>query len=1023
MENQDVYEDISWIQLSDLHIGSPYYKWTDSRIKERFEYLFREKIKRVNGIIITGDLIHQGQFDNVNYQTELREFLTVLKCFSENIIIVPGNHDYKRDDTRLKILKDWKNNTKKNVEQDNYAQKLRGDFLTLKEIIEGFNLGITYITKTALVQSIEGLNIIALNTSVFAGQPQLDSNGEMNYDNNRKPIIQDDGNLWLCQDELIKGNKLRQDFPTIMIGHHTLNMFCEESKKRLIEFAIGCSVVGYFCGHTHKTKQDDLQGIRQYVLSGLFKGDYNIPYFSHYYLKKKANETVHRTLYVWKDEWEMVAEESKMTDDINEDNQLPNPQMLEEPFIILSSEISDGAIRMPYGKGCFNLYVSKDGPGSITVPHKHDKIDEITYVTKGKVIAFIDKQMKLINSGEAVKMPLQQFHGFLPASFPCEYLTIGVENNKDSNYASKWNDDILAINDIDSKIESGEYELEKYKQIIGYLKSSIMEVRWHAKNALNKRLVREDCGDNAYIREAVGTEIRPAIRSKLLEEQFFGLSIAYELGIDIAEKELLRLVNNNECFMISWMCAYYIIKYKRNIDVQALFQANEKSVCESDLGLLTIKYYQQCILMILQLLIKHDGSLLRDNYNKLSQLQKKTRSLDLDEIIMYFVMWYNSFTYTNEEMDFDSVSEAFIQLFGLDGKNILRGFTNMQDYEERYEQLVKCRKEGKLLEAVCAYFENRSEIVVKKEELEKKAKDRIEGYLRIIVSEKCNLSCVYCHHEGRIDELIGSNVKNNPDFDLRELLLKAKQLHFRKIKISGGEPLLYPNILHICDEFQNEFEDIGFTTNGTRIMALKNEFENIRDSKLSFNITLNSMDQEKYKAITGHDKLHETLDGIEYLAERGYSLKLNSVITSFNFDEMVDLISYAARIKVNIKLLDLFTVGDIPEGFKHVSIPEIKNEVIKKFHLKESDFVQEDDYLVASVMGINVLIPSRLYSIDCQHNCQMYPCAEGIFGIRIYEDYSCAKCFCGTVYRGNLNELDANIEKIRKELSTMRFTF
>lgn len=1023
MGNQHIYEDISWIQLSDLHIGSPYSKWTDSRLKERFDYLFREKIKRIDGIIITGDLIHQGQFDNADYQKELKEFLEVLRHFSENIIIVPGNHDYKRDETRLKILKDWKNETQKSTSENHYAQKLRGDFLTLKEIVEGFDLGVTYITKTALVHNIDGLNIIALNTSVFAGQPELDSNGEMKYDDNGKRIIQDDGNLWLCQDELIKGKRLRQDFPTIIIGHHIINMFCEESKKKLIDFAIGCSAVGYFCGHMHKTNRDDSQGIRQYVLSGLFKDDYNVPCFSYYYLKKRANQTVHRTSYVWKNDWEVSVEKSKMANDVNEDIQLSKPQLPKEPFIIKASEISDGAIRMPYGKGWFNLYVSKDNPGSITVPHKHDKVDEITYIIKGRVIAFIDKQIKLVNSGEVIKMPLKQFHGFLPASFPCEYLTMGVENDKISNYDSEWADDIFAIDDIDSKIESGEYELEKYKQIIEYLKSSIMEVRWHAKNALNKRLVRKDCEDNAYIREAVGTEIRPAIRSKSVEKQFFGLSIAYELGIDIAEKELLRLVNNNECFMISWVCAYYIIKYKRNIDVQALFEANVKCNCESDLELLTIKYYQQCILSILQLLIKHDSCLLKDNYNRLNILQNKTQSLEFDEIIMYFVMWYNSFTYTNEEMDFDSVSETFMQLFGSDGKNILRGFTNMQDYEERYEQLVKCKKEGKLVEAVCAYFENRSEIVVKKEELEKKAKERIEGYLRIIVSEKCNLSCVYCHHEGRIDELIGSDVKNNPYFNLRELLFRAKQLNFKKIKISGGEPLLYPDVLRICHEFQNEFEDIGFTTNGTRIMDLKNDFESIGDSKLSFNITLNSMDKEKYKAITGQDKLEETLEGIEYLAEKGYSLKLNSVITSFNFDEIVNLISYAARLKVNIKLLDLFTVGNIPESYKHVSIPEIKNEVIKKFRLKELDFVRKDDYLITSVMGINVLIPSRLYSIDCQHNCQMYPCAEGIFGIRIYEDYSCAKCFCGTVYRGNLNELDANISKIRKELDTMRFTF
>lgn len=1023
MEKQYTYEDISWIQLSDLHIGSPYFKWTDGRLKERFEYLFHEKIKKIDGIIITGDLIHQGQFDNANYQKELKEFLEVLTKFSENIVIVPGNHDYKRDDTRLKLLKDWKINTDKNGTENNFARKLRGDFGTLKEIIEEFNLKITYVTKNTLISNIEGLNIIALNTSVFAGQPELNFKGEVKCNDNGRPIIQDDGNLWLCQDELIKGKKLNQEFPTIMMGHHTINMFCEESKNKLIEFAKGCSVVGYFCGHTHKTNRDDSQGISQYVLSGLFKDNYNIPCFAHYYLKKKANQTIHRTLYVWDNDWKVSDEKSKTTNEKNEDTQISNPQLQRKPFFIQSSEISDGAIRIPYGEGWFNLYVSKAGPGSITVPHKHDKVDEVTYVTKGKVIAFINKQMKLINSGEAIKMPYKQFHGFVPAAYPCEYLTMGVENDKVGDYESEWSEDILTINDIDSKIELGEYDLEKYKQIIEYLKSSILEVRWHAQNALNKRLVRKDCIDNDYIREVVGTEIRPAIRSKSIEEQFFGLSIAYELGINIQEEELLSLVNNNECFMTSWLCAYYIIKYKRNMNIQALFEANIKCNCETNLELMTIKYYQQCILAILQLLIKHDGCLLRNNYDRLNLLQRKTQSLDIDEIIMYFVMWYNSFTYANEEMDFDSVSEKFIQLFEIDGKNILRGFTNMQDYEERYEQLVKCRERGKLVEAVCAYFENRSEIVIKKEELEKKAKERIEGYLRIIVSEKCNLSCVYCHHEGRIDALIGSDIKNNSEFDLHELLLRAKQLNFRKIKISGGEPLLYPDVLHICHEFQNEFEDIGFTTNGTQIMNLKNDFESIGDSKLSFNITLNSMDKEKYRTITGQDKLYETLEGIEYLVEKGYSLKLNSVITSFNFDEIVNLVSYAARLQVNIKLLDLFTVGDIPENFKHVSIPEIKNEVIKKFHLKESDFTQKDDYLIASVMGINVLIPSRLYSIDCQHNCQMYPCAEGIFGIRIYEDYSCAKCFCGTVYRGKLDELDANIKNIRKELSTMRFTF
>lgn len=83
--------------------------------------------------------------------------------------------------------------------------------------------------------------------------------------------------------------------------------------------------------------------------------------------------------------------------------------------MIAPSDISDGAIRMPYGDGKFNIYVSKDEPSTITLPHKHEDVDEITYVTQGRLIIVIDEDISIVSEGSALLMPKGKFHGLIPA--------------------------------------------------------------------------------------------------------------------------------------------------------------------------------------------------------------------------------------------------------------------------------------------------------------------------------------------------------------------------------------------------------------------------------------------------------------------------------------------------------------------------------------------------------------------------------------------------------------------------------
>ena len=441
----------------------------------------------------------------------------------------------------------------------------------------------------------------------------------------------------------------------------------------------------------------------------------------------------------------------------------------------------------------------------------------------------------------------------------------------------------------------------------------------------------------------------------------------------------------------------------------------------------TCKYYERAIISTLQLIIKHKSNLLANVYSNNLTVQPPN-AISIDDIIIHYVLWHTAKQLTPDSFDYAAVAKKITTEAGENGEDILRGLLNFDNVVERYKLLEKCKAENKLFPVVKVFYESLKEpnIMEAKQDQDRvtSIKNHIKEYLRIIVSDQCNLSCVYCHREGRHDSLNGSIIKSNQDFDLRQVLQIAKECNFKKIKLSGGEPLLYPNILQICNEFQDNFEDIGFTTNGTRLTALKEQLEMIKGGHLTFNVTLNSLNPEKYSKITGNSGTPDIVkDGIDLLKKCGIKLKINAVITSYNFDDIYDLVTYAAISNIDIKLLDLFSVANIPLSFQRVSIAEIKNKVMDLFKISNEDFYDYNDYICANKMGIRILIPQRIYSADCQYNCPLYPCAEGLFGIRVYEDYSCARCFKGEMLQGDLPALKNNIATIRRDLDSARILF
>lgn len=183
-------------------------------------------------------------------------------------------------------------------------------------------------------------------------------------------------------------------------------------------------------------------------------------------------------------------------------------------------------------------------------------------------------------------------------------------------------------------------------------------------------------------------------------------------------------------------------------------------------------------------------------------------------------------------------------------------------------------------------------------------------YLRLSVTELCNLRCRYCMPEQGICK------KRHDEMLTQEQMLLAVQaaasLGIHKLRITGGEPLLKPNILSICREAAavEGISELCMTTNGTLLPQLANPLRQAGVQRL--NISLDTLDREKYKAMTRRDQLDDALRGIYAALDAGFEkIKLNTVlIGGFNDDEIGALAALTETLPVDVRFIELMPMYD-----------------------------------------------------------------------------------------------------------------
>jgi cyclic pyranopterin phosphate synthase len=206
---------------------------------------------------------------------------------------------------------------------------------------------------------------------------------------------------------------------------------------------------------------------------------------------------------------------------------------------------------------------------------------------------------------------------------------------------------------------------------------------------------------------------------------------------------------------------------------------------------------------------------------------------------------------------------------------------------------------------------------------------RTIDYLRISVTDKCNLRCRYCMPPEGVklmshDELLSLE-------EISRLVRIMAGLGLKKVRLTGGEPLVRKNIEKLIADIRDipQIEDIAITTNGT-LLAGRTAY--LKECGLTaVNISLDSLEPDVFKHITGADMLDKVLTSIDEVLENGMKCKLNCVpCAELNENSLIDMASIARDRNVDVRYIELMPIG-CGKDFTGIGSDEILKHLSKVY--------------------------------------------------------------------------------------------
>lgn len=234
------------------------------------------------------------------------------------------------------------------------------------------------------------------------------------------------------------------------------------------------------------------------------------------------------------------------------------------------------------------------------------------------------------------------------------------------------------------------------------------------------------------------------------------------------------------------------------------------------------------------------------------------------------------------------------------------------------------------------------------------------NYLRLSVTDLCNLKCKYCMPNGVIkcshDDILRIE-------ELVKIVKALTQLGIEKVRITGGEPLVRRGVVSLIEQISPLVKKVSLTTNGILFAPLADQLKAAGLSAI--NISIDTLDAEKYKELTVGGNINEAIKGLKKANELGFNLKLNTVLQGgVNENSLPDLCKFAAENNATLRFIELMPFASTENYFENHYIPAA--EIIKKYNLEFIEYENNCSYYNYNGYKIGFITPiSNKFCYNC----------------------------------------------------------
>jgi len=243
---------------------------------------------------------------------------------------------------------------------------------------------------------------------------------------------------------------------------------------------------------------------------------------------------------------------------------------------------------------------------------------------------------------------------------------------------------------------------------------------------------------------------------------------------------------------------------------------------------------------------------------------------------------------------------------------------------------------------------------------------RVHNYLRISLTDRCNLNCIYCNpvyakakYFEKDDILSYENI-------LRIVKIFASELGFKKFRFTGGEPLVRKGVVEffcLLNNLKRQYKfKTAITTNGTLMLEMLPELKKYGIDNI--NISLDSLQPNRFKMITGKDNFNSVIEAIYKSKQLGYdNLKVNCVVMKgVNDSEILDFVDFSIKEEINVRFIEYMPFSN--NGWKEnefISYKDTRNKILEKYELvpaSNNNGSVSKDYFIKNHNGMVSFISS-----------------------------------------------------------------